>query len=419
MRAGGHTPVAVVALAGHVHLAPAGAGGDDDAAGAQRGTAVEADLEVLATVEGGRPLAVEDVYAVGADVAFERARERRSFGGRDRDEVFDRHRVQHLAAEAVGDDGGAHALACRVNRRCRAGRAAADDEHVIRFGVRRRAPRLGAMIAAQAADDLLQRHPALAEGRAVQEDGRYREDVAPGDLVLVQRAVDHGVADPRVDRGHQVQGLDDVGAVLAAERDNGLEDEVGVDGSDRGEELCIGLRGDATGLQQGKHERGEFVTERHAGKAHPGFAAGGGDGERRSTDLAVGVLDEADAPGQGRNLGQQRPQCRGGRRVVEGGGELDGRGQPVEVGGELAFQCRIKHGSLRRTGPARSARADRMLHGRVRSCRRGPATARASARPGSTSRGRPRPDGWRRTARPGPCAAVPVRRDRCRCRAPP
>ena len=346
MRAVGHAPVAVVPFAGHVHLAPARARGDDDAAGAQRRTAVEADLEVFAAGEGGRPLAIEDVDAIGAHVAFERVHERRAFGGRDRDEVLDRHRVEHLAAEAVGDDGGAYALAGRVDGRRRSGRAAADDEHVIRFGVRRRAPRLGAMIAAQAADDLLQRHPALAEGRAVQEHGRHAEDVAPGDLVLAERAVDHGVADPRVDRGHQVQGLHDVRAVLAAERDKGLEDEVGVDGRDGSEEFRIGLWGDATGLQQGEHERGELVAERHAGKAHPRFAAGGGDGKRRSTDVAVVLFDEADAPGQGRDLGEQRPQFHSGRRVVEGRGDLDGRGQPAEVGRELAFQCRIKHGSL-------------------------------------------------------------------------
>jgi hypothetical protein len=38
--------------------------------------------------------------------------------------------VQHLAAEALGDDAGADALARGVDRRRGAGRAAADDQHV-------------------------------------------------------------------------------------------------------------------------------------------------------------------------------------------------------------------------------------------------------------------------------------------------
>src|SRR3546814_4697714 len=44
-------------------------------------------------------------------------------------EVLDRQRVQHLAAEALGGDAGADALARRVDRRRRAGRATADHEH--------------------------------------------------------------------------------------------------------------------------------------------------------------------------------------------------------------------------------------------------------------------------------------------------
>jgi hypothetical protein len=47
-----------------------------------------------------------------------------------RDEVLDGQRVQHLAAEALGDDAGADALARGVDGRRRAGRAAADDQHV-------------------------------------------------------------------------------------------------------------------------------------------------------------------------------------------------------------------------------------------------------------------------------------------------
>ena len=47
-----------------------------------------------------------------------------------------RQRVQHLAAETLGDDTSADALARRVDRRGRAtGRATADDQHVVRLAL--------------------------------------------------------------------------------------------------------------------------------------------------------------------------------------------------------------------------------------------------------------------------------------------
>src|SRR3546814_6283916 len=61
---------------------------------------------------------------------FELGRELRSLGLLDRDEILDPQRVEHLPAEAFGDDAGADALARRVDRRRGAAGAAADDEHV-------------------------------------------------------------------------------------------------------------------------------------------------------------------------------------------------------------------------------------------------------------------------------------------------
>ena len=85
-----------------------------------------------------------------------------------------RHRVEHLAAEALGDDAGADALAGRVDRRGGAGRAAADDEHVERRPWRRcsSAAALGGA-GVELGDDLLERHAALVERLAVEEHRRH------------------------------------------------------------------------------------------------------------------------------------------------------------------------------------------------------------------------------------------------------
>jgi hypothetical protein len=94
--------------------------------------------------QGLRALQVHDVDVVILDVLLQRGDQLRAFGVADRDEVLDAQRVQHLAAEALGDDAGADALARGVDRRRRAGRAAADHEHVegvFRELLRPRAPR--------------------------------------------------------------------------------------------------------------------------------------------------------------------------------------------------------------------------------------------------------------------------------------
>jgi hypothetical protein len=75
-------------------------------------------------------LQVHHVDVVVAHVLLERGGQLRALGVLHRDEVLDAHRVEHLAAEALGRDAGADALARGVDRRRGAGRAAADDEHV-------------------------------------------------------------------------------------------------------------------------------------------------------------------------------------------------------------------------------------------------------------------------------------------------
>ena len=131
VRAVGDALVAVVVLARHVHRAPAGAGGEDDGARPQRGAVGQLDGDVAVVAGGhqaGAPLEVHDVDLVLLHVLLEGGGQLRALGVGHRDEVLDGHRVEHLAAEALGRHAGADALAGGVDGGGGAGGAAADDE---------------------------------------------------------------------------------------------------------------------------------------------------------------------------------------------------------------------------------------------------------------------------------------------------
>lgn len=160
-------------------------------------------------------LHVHDVDVVLLHVLLERGRELRPFGFLHRHEVFDCHRVEHLAAEALGDDARRDALARRVDRRGRAGRAAADDQRIEHRLVFERLGGACARAGVELREDFLHAAAALAERCAVQEHRRDGHDLACVDFILEQRAVDRDVADARVDQCHHVQRLHDFRAVLA------------------------------------------------------------------------------------------------------------------------------------------------------------------------------------------------------------
>ena len=97
-------------------------------------------------------------------------------------------RVEHLAAEALGDDAGADALARGVDRR-RPRRPGRRRRRARRTGPWRRSsrPRAAAAPVSSLATICSRRHAALAEQLAVEEHGRHRHDLALLDLVLEQR----------------------------------------------------------------------------------------------------------------------------------------------------------------------------------------------------------------------------------------
>ncbi len=426
MRAVGHALVAVLGLAGHVHRAPPRAGGQDHGTGEEGGAAVQFDLDEAAL--GGRrhelrgSLQVHDVDVVLTDVILERGAELGTFGVGHGDEVLDRHRVEHLAAEALGSESGANSLAGGVDRGCGAGRSAADDEYVERVLLGDRGGRAVCGAGVELADDLLEAHAARVEQFPVEIHRRYGHHLASVDLVLEQGAVDGDVRDARIEHAHQVQGLHDVRAVLAGEREVGLEVQFAVQVADLLLQFLRLLRRVTADLEESECEGGELVTERDAGEADLDIGADPVDGERGASCVVVAAL-VGDLVRHRRDLVEKGGEFGGLGSVVEGGHELDRQGQPLEEGLQLAGERGFEHGYLlhrrvgngdrnsarrrvaRRSGSAgpdvgRAPRRRKVGSGGVRSCRRGPATGRGSRRPLPTWPGRPRPGATGRTERP-------------------
>ena len=253
--------------------------------------------------------AVDHVDVVGAHERFEFSGELRPLGVSDRDQVLDAERIESLAAEPLGDDAGADALARRVDRRGRAGRAAADDQHVVGrpgvqpLGVARRSA------AVELGEDLLEAHASLPERLAVQEDGRDRHDLALRRLGRKRRAVDRDVADARVEDADRVQRLNDLGAVLAGLGEIGLEPVVALERLDLLDRLGRDLRRMAARLQEREHERVEFVAHRQAGEGDDGVLARRADREGGLARV-VAVGDERDAVARARRSPAGAPASR-------------------------------------------------------------------------------------------------------------
>ena len=220
-----------------------------------------------------RTLQVHDVHVVGLYVVLERSRELRALGLPDGDEVLDAHRVQYLAAEPLGDHSGADALASGVDGSRGPGGAPANDQHVEGPLVLQLRGAASFGLRVELREDLLDGHPPLGERLAVQVHGRHGHDFPRFDLGLEQGAVDHRAADARVQHGHQVQCLDDLGTVLAAEGYVGLELEVAVEAHNLLDHGCVDLRRVPAGVQKRQHQRRELMPHRDAGEANAGILA--------------------------------------------------------------------------------------------------------------------------------------------------
>ena len=245
MGAIGHALVAIFVLARHAHLPPARAGGEDEGAAFERRAVFQHDLMIAAFGAGGdqlrRLLQVHDLDVIILHMGFERGSELWPFGTRHGDEIFDVHRIEHLAPEAFGGNAGADALARGIDGRRGPGRPAADDQHLERILALDLFRRAGGRAAVDFGNDLLQFHAARPKGFAVQEDGGDGHHLALVHLRLEQRAVDGDVADAGVEDAHQVQSLHHVRAVLAGQGEIGFKGKVAVQPLDLFDQILRGL----------------------------------------------------------------------------------------------------------------------------------------------------------------------------------
>src|SRR5690606_7661691 len=100
----GHASPAVLTLARDFHVAPSRPRREDHRRATERRAALELDLVELARDEASRTLALDEVDCIRLHVSLEARHPLRPLGVRDGDEVLDGHRVEDLAAEALGDD---------------------------------------------------------------------------------------------------------------------------------------------------------------------------------------------------------------------------------------------------------------------------------------------------------------------------
>ncbi|OQB99789.1 MAG: hypothetical protein BWX79_03052 [Alphaproteobacteria bacterium ADurb.Bin100] len=348
VRAVGHALVPVLRFARYVDVAPARAGGQDHGFRLQRAAVGQLQLGQTAGLAGGDELVsalqVHDVHVVGAGVGFECGGKLGAVGFEHRDVVLDRQRVVDLPAEALGRHTGADALARGIDRGGRAGRATADDQHVVRrLGAKLgRVPRSRTRV--ELGDDFFHAHAAGAEHGAVQEDHGHRHDFAGVDLVLEGAAFDHGGLDLGVQDGHEAERLHHVRAVVAAQGHVDLEVEVTVQRLDLLDHLGLDLGRVAAGPQQGQHQRREFMAQRQTGEAQ---AVGGARALQRERRLAsIGAIRaQRDLVGaQGLDGLQQVEHLARGVVVAQSGHQLERLRHALQIGCELGLEGIVEHG---------------------------------------------------------------------------
>ncbi|MNV49545.1 hypothetical protein D3C71_1415050 [compost metagenome] len=274
---------------------------------------------------------------------LQRGGQLRAFGFLDRDEVLDRHGVQHLAAEPLGRHAGADALARRIDRRRRAGRTAADHQHVER-GLGGELGRIArGRPGIELGHDLLQGHAALVEQLAIEVDRGHRHDLARLDLGREQPAVDRHVLDARVEHRRQVERLDHVRAVLAGQREIGFELQLALQALHLLDQLGGGLGRVPAHLQQRQHQRGELVAHRQPGEGQVDVLARGGQGEGGGALGAVPAHVQADLRRQRHQRVEQLQHFLRLGAVIRVRRDLDRTGDTFQVGLQLGLEVGIQH----------------------------------------------------------------------------
>ena len=121
----------------------------------------------------------------------------------------------------------------------------------------------------------------MAKGFTIQVNGRDGHDLAGFNFVAEHRAINCHMADAWIERGHDVDGLNDVGAILARQRKESFEVEVAFKRLHRIEQVGFFLGRVSAHVQQRENQRCEFMPQWQACKMRLGSAIGAADGEGR------------------------------------------------------------------------------------------------------------------------------------------
>ncbi len=305
VRAIGHTLAAIFLFTRHVEFAPACAGRDDDGLALQLGAVGQLDFDHVARNQFFHALCIHDIDLIAAHMLFQCCDQLWPFGFLDRDEVLDSVGIHHLAAETFSHDAGADALARSIDRRRGTGRTAAHHQHVERCAGIQLPSLARRSTGVELGKDFFHCHAALAEMLAIHENGRHRHDLLLGDFILIQRTVDHDVRDVGVDNRHQVERLHDFRAILAGQRDVGLEMIFARQIADLLDDVLTGLGRMAANLQNGKHQRSEFVAHGNTGELHSDITAWAVQLERGTTLCRITLFSQADIAGNTSEVLQQ------------------------------------------------------------------------------------------------------------------
>ena len=182
----------------------------------------------------------------------------------------------------------------------------------------------------------------MAEQFTVQVDAGHRHDLPRLDFGLEQRAVDGHVANIGVKHGHQVQRLDHVRAVLAGQREIGLEVEFAFEVLNLGDHILGQLGRMAAHLQQGQYQGGELVAHRQAGETQADIAVRAIEGKRRLAAVAA-ISAQSDFVAQADDVIEQTKQLFGFRAVIEGSDDLERQNNLFKVSLQLGFKSGVQH----------------------------------------------------------------------------
>jgi hypothetical protein len=155
------------------------------------------------------------------------------------------------------------------------------------------------------------------------------------------------MADARIEHRHQVQRLHDVGAVLARQREIGLEAVVAVEMLHLLDDVLRELRRMTADLQQRQHQRRELMAQRNAGKAQVDVLPRRAERERRRALGSIGYFVDVDLVRQQCQILQQAAHLLRRLAVVEIGLDLDRTRDPFEIGLQLFLEIGVQHDVLR------------------------------------------------------------------------